>query len=46
MVSPGEDGALTYWAVPPLYKNLPTPQCWWCRYQMQTPEHLPMVYLE
>jgi len=20
-------------------KNLPTPQCWWCRYQTQTQEH-------
>ena len=21
-------------------KNRPTPQCWWCRYQMQTRDHL------
>jgi len=23
-----------------LTKNRPTPQCWWCRYRMQTREHL------
>jgi len=21
-------------------KNRPTPQCWWCRYQTQTRDHL------
>jgi len=27
-------------------KNRPTPQCWWCRYQTQTREHLFKVCLE
>jgi len=39
-VPPGEDRALAYWAVPPWTKNLPTPQCWWCRHQTQTRVHL------
>jgi len=39
-VLPDLDGALPYWAVPLLDKSRTTPQCWWCRYRIQTRENL------
>jgi hypothetical protein len=32
-------GQYLHWA-----KNRPTPQCWWCRYENQTREHLFKVF--